>query len=86
VGNRNQGGHQKLTLAEPFDDFMDRAIADNGLTLLPIRLPHATALTSLPHHHRDPFDRLLVAQAIEEQVSIVSKDSALDAYGIDRIW
>ena len=47
---------------------------------------HATAVESLPLHHRDPFDRLLVAQATTESVSIVSVDVALDAYGVTRLW
>jgi PIN domain nuclease of toxin-antitoxin system len=43
-------------------------------------------LTTLPFHHRDPFDRLLVAQAMVEQIPIVSGDSALDAYSVTRLW
>jgi PIN domain nuclease of toxin-antitoxin system len=53
---------------------------------LPIEPKHTAALTTLPFHHRDPFDRLLVAQALVEQVSVLSADAALDAYGITRLW
>jgi PIN domain nuclease of toxin-antitoxin system len=43
-------------------------------------------VASLPHHHRDPFDRLLIAQALEENLAIVSVDRSFDAYGIERVW
>src|SRR5579872_5414533 len=53
----------KLTLADPYDVFMSQAISTTGLTILPIEVRHAAVLTTLPFHHRDPFDRMLVAQA-----------------------
>jgi len=53
---------------------------------LPITIEHAAAVADLPHHHRDPFDRLLVAQAISEGIPIISTDHALDAYPVTRIW
>ena len=65
---------------------MDKAIADLGLILLPITLDHAERQASLPWHHRDPFDRLLVAQAQVESMPIVSADAKLDIYGITRSW
>lgn len=79
-------GLRKLNLTKPYELFMEDAIADNDLTILPISLAHATALTTLPLHHRDPFDRLLIAQALAEHVPIVSCDPAFDAYPITRIW
>jgi PIN domain nuclease of toxin-antitoxin system len=79
-------GLGKLTLAKPFPVFMCHAISSNNLVVLPIELAHMTALIGLPLHHRDPFDRLLVAQAIVEQTSIVSVDSAFDAYPVTRLW
>jgi PIN domain nuclease of toxin-antitoxin system len=54
--------------------------------ILPIEIKHTAALTTLPFHHRDPFDRLLVAQAIVEQIPLVSNDPALDAYPVRRLW
>jgi PIN domain nuclease of toxin-antitoxin system len=54
--------------------------------MLSITLDHVTGVELLPLHHRDPFDRLLVSQAIGEGVPIVSADSALDAYGVSRWW
>ena len=61
-------------------------MADLGLILLPITLDHAERQASLPWHHRDLFDRLLVAQAQVESMPIVSADAILDSYAISRIW
>ncbi len=58
----------------------------NGLAELPITLAHAEAAGRLPLVHRDPFDRLLVAQSAVEGLRLVSADRALDAFGIDRLW
>jgi PIN domain nuclease of toxin-antitoxin system len=76
----------KYSLPEPFEVFMHREIQQNNLQVLPISVTHTPVLTSLPYHHRDPFDRLLIAQAIIEQVPIVSADVQLDAYSITRLW
>ncbi len=59
---------------------------ENALTLLPITLNHTARITNLPFHHKDPFDRLLIAQSQEEQVPIVSSVSIFDAYGLHRLW
>ena len=77
---------KKYTLAQPFEVFMNQAIDKNGFGYLHILPKHTAVLTSLPFHHKDPFDRLLVAQALAENVSIVSNDPVLDAYGITRLW
>src|SRR5262245_39058548 len=78
-------GVGKMTLSAPFRDWMNRAIADLGLTLLPITVEYADAQAALPWHHRDPFDRLLIAQALTESIPIVSADALFDAYGITRV-
>jgi PIN domain nuclease of toxin-antitoxin system len=57
-----------------------------GIKQLDIRVKHANVLTTLPHHHRDPFDRLLIAQASVESLPIISADTGFDAYGVSRIW
>ena len=57
-----------------------------GFQELAISWAHATRAGSLPLHHKDPFDRLLVAQALTESLSIISADSALDPYGVARLW
>lgn len=76
----------KYSLPEPYGDFMERELAANNFSILPIEPRHTALLTDLPFHHRDPFDRLLVAQAKAEQIPLVSADPALDAYSVTRIW
>lgn len=69
------------SLARIVGDGMER-----GLRVLDVTADHAFAIERLPYHHRDPFDRLLVAQAIHEGMYLVSSDAKLDAYGVTRIW
>jgi PIN domain nuclease of toxin-antitoxin system len=76
----------KLDLGEPYRPFMHREIARNNFDILPMSVDHAATVSVLPFHHRDPFDRMLVAQAMVEQVPIVSRDTAFDAYPITRLW
>lgn len=76
----------KYTLAQPYEDFMHNAIDMNGFQHLPIEPRHTAILTTLPYHHRDPFDRLLVAQAMVEAIPMVSADPILSLYGISRLW
>ena len=79
-------GLGKLILTQPYLPWMSQALTDLGITVLPITVEYADAQASLPKHHSDPFDRLIVAQAIVERVSIVSADPRMDAYGITRLW
>ena len=79
-------GKKKLDLFAPYDDFMNRGIQGNDFEILPIETRHTSLLTSMPMHHNDPFDRLLVAQALVEQMPIVSVDAAFDPYGVTRLW
>jgi PIN domain nuclease of toxin-antitoxin system len=76
----------KLPLSKPFRAWMDTAIADLAMTVLPISLDHVERLTQLEFHHRDPFDRLLIAQALVEDIPLISSDAQFDAYGVKRIW
>jgi PIN domain nuclease of toxin-antitoxin system len=62
------------------------ALEDYGFDALPITVPHADGVRTLPPHHRDPFDRLLVAQAQIEQLTIVSRDPAFRAYDVSLVW
>lgn len=57
-----------------------------GFELLPVRVEHAWRVSQLPHHHRDPFDRLLIAQAQLERLPIVTADPAFDAYDAEVVW
>jgi len=61
-------------------------VASQGFSALPISLEHAQLVGTLPGPHRDPFDRMLIAQAQTERVFILSIDPAFDAYGVKRIW
>jgi PIN domain nuclease of toxin-antitoxin system len=79
-------GLRKLDLGEPATTFLPRELAANLFDLLGIELRHATFVESLPLHHRDPFDRLLIAQALIEAIPIVSMDVAFDPYGVRRLW
>jgi len=76
----------KLTLAEPFAVLVPRELTRNRVGTLPIELTHTTLVCSLPFHHRDPFDRLLIAQSLTENVPIVGSDVTFDAYGVKRLW
>lgn len=79
-------GKKRLPLSKPFRQWMETAIADPYLTVQPITLDHAERQSTLPPHHGDPFDRLLIAQAMVEGFSIVGSDKQFDAYGVTRIW
>ncbi|MDX8410507.1 MAG: type II toxin-antitoxin system VapC family toxin [Mariprofundaceae bacterium] len=76
----------KLILQQPLGQTINEQIQINDLRILSIEPAHALAVASLPWHHRDPFDRLLVCQSKQENLSILGCDTAMDAYGISRIW
>ncbi|MBW4440471.1 MAG: type II toxin-antitoxin system VapC family toxin [Plectolyngbya sp. WJT66-NPBG17] len=75
----------KLTLLTPFES-LDSDIAASGIEILPIAFQNTIIYRSLPLHHRDPFDRMLVAQAMAYSLILVSRDEILDAYPIERLW
>ena len=75
-------GLGRLHLPEP----LHLSIAADDFTELPVRLEHTTRLDTLPRHHADPFDRMLVAQALAEAATIVSHDRAFKPYGVPMIW
>jgi PIN domain nuclease of toxin-antitoxin system len=77
---------KKYELQEPYAVFMERQLATNRFRILPIEPKHTAVLTTLPFYHRDPFDRLLVAQAMVEQIPLVSNDTVLDSYPVRRLW
>lgn len=79
-------GLGKWKLNRTYEEFMDIALNKYDFQVLPILPPHTAMVIELPFHHKDPFDRLLVAQALVESVPIVSNDLTLDAYGITRHW
>jgi PIN domain nuclease of toxin-antitoxin system len=67
-------------LAAPDD--LEQQVQEGGFVALPISLAHGVAAGRLPHHHEDPFDRMLIAQAIAEGLTIVTRDKSFDAYGV----
>lgn len=76
----------KLNLGESLDSLIPAQLAKNMMQWPPIDFSHVPKTASLPLHHRDPFDRLLIAQAIVESIPLLSIDPQLDAYGVDRRW
>lgn len=76
----------KFALSKAYEVFMEEAIDKNGFEYLHNQPKHTAVVATLPFHHKDPFDRLLVAQALVEGIPIISNDPALDAYGITRHW
>ena len=76
----------KLSVSQPFEIFIPEQLTANDMTLLPIAVEHTVALITLPFHHRDPFDRLLIAQSLVTSMPIVGADTAFDAYGVQRLW
>ena len=77
---------EKLVLAVSFEKFLTENLTSNNFHLFPIDLSHIVSVSTLPFHHMDPFDRLLVAQALKDNLPIVSADGMLDLYGIVRFW
>lgn len=76
----------KLTLPGTLERFVPEHMAWNGFTHMAIEFRHIARVSTLAFHHRDPFDRLLAAQAIEEDLPIVSADPIFQKYGVKRIW
>ena|SRR6266542_6465622 len=76
----------KLPLASPFGTLYPAELIADDIHLLPIEPQHIEPLTTLPLHHKDPFDRLIAATALVEALTLVSKDPLFDAYGLTRLW
>jgi PIN domain nuclease of toxin-antitoxin system len=75
----------KLPLLVPYAD-IERQLPHMGIELMPISFADTTHLLTLPFHHRDPFDRLLIAQAIARQMVLVSADGEFGPYPVKRLW
>ena len=76
----------KLVLNKPFEKLFPERLYFNRIQTLDITVDSLTKLTTLPFHHRDPFDRLIIAQALVERLPIIGTDTIFDAYGINREW
>jgi len=79
-----QGG--KLNLPRPAGPYIIRKLAENRIGTLAINLDHLLAFERLPVHHRDPFDRLVIAQGIEEDLPIITADPQFSRYSVRTIW
>ncbi|MBE7421792.1 MAG: type II toxin-antitoxin system VapC family toxin [Zoogloeaceae bacterium] len=76
----------KLQLALPVGRYVTEHVAANGFRVLGIELAHAARTEKLDLRHRDPFDRLLIAQALEEKLPVVTADPVFRKYGVKKIW
>lgn len=76
----------KLRMSGPFEEAFPSQLDSNEIRVLPILPRHLQRVVGLPFHHRDPFDRLLAAQAAADDLSLVSRDPVFDAYGVRRVW
>ncbi len=77
---------KKMELLAPFDGLFPNQLQINGFELVPVKIQHTSFVSKLPFHHRDPFDRLLIAQAAEETMTLVSIDEIFDKYQVSRVW
>ena len=77
---------EKLKLPRPFDEVFPQQLEVNGFELLPISCVQLNRLASLPFHHRDPFDRLLIAQALADGMTIVTRDTEFSKYPAKTLW
>jgi PIN domain nuclease of toxin-antitoxin system len=76
----------KLPLPEPTGPYILKELGKNRIEVLPIKLEHVLRIESLPVHHRDPFDRILIAQSLEENLPLVTADPAFERYPAKLIW
>lgn len=81
---KNQLG--KLSLAMPIAELVTKNTQENNIQLLPINLSHISYLEQLPPHHKDPFDRIIIAQAVVENMTIISVDGIFADYSVQVIW
>ena len=77
---------KKLKLKTSLEKIIDDYVIGNDINLLSIESSHIYPLQKLPFHHRDPFDRLIVCQAIYEKMPIITSDKNFDLYSVERIW
>ena len=76
----------KLELGMTFTELVEREVYGNAIELLEIQPEHLDELAKLPFHHKDPFDRLMIAQSLAEGIPIVTKDAAFRSYPVSLLW
>ena len=79
-------GLGRLALSLSFPDLVEQHVRGNGMELLPILPAHLEAFAKLPFHHKDPFDRLIIAQAMSEDLPVITRDAAFSSYDITVLW
>jgi PIN domain nuclease of toxin-antitoxin system len=81
-----KAGLGRIELPTPMERFLVGQLRENRIEVLPIQMTHALHVYALPHHHRDPFDRMLVAQAQVERLPILSADGRIAKYEVEVLW
>jgi PIN domain nuclease of toxin-antitoxin system len=81
-----KAGTGKMTLPKPIEYFIPEQLGLNPFSLLAIDLAAVARVAALPFHHRDPFDRMLAAQALNDDLAVVSADPVFRKYGVKRVW
>ena len=76
----------KLKLPYDLRNDLPRLLEENGFRILPVEIDDATAVCDLPHHRGDPFDRIMVAQAMRRNLRVISRDPVFEKYGLRRVW
>ena len=79
-------GKGKLALPETPESYLLKQLSLNKVRLLPISVRSIFLAGALPHHHRDPFDRVIAAQCLRCDLTLLSSDAQFDAYGVRRVW
>jgi PIN domain nuclease of toxin-antitoxin system len=76
----------KMLLPEPTGPYIVKKLAENRIETLPVSLDHVLKIETLPLHHRDPFDRILIAQSLKENLPLITSDSVFNHYDIELVW
>lgn len=76
----------RLRLELPFPQLVEREVRGNAMEVLDVRPEHLDEMVKLPFHHRDPFDRLIIAQSLSENAPVVGRDEAFDEYPVELLW
>jgi len=76
----------KLSFQQPLAEIVEQQKNENGISILPVSLPHIWQLATLPAHHNDPFDRMLVAQATADKLALVTADRHIARYAVELFW
>jgi len=76
----------KIEINNTFENFIQDHVLGNDIKIMKIELPHIIRVSKIPFHHRDPFDRMIIAQSIEDNIPVISGDKIFDRYLSNRIW